>query len=122
MEQIMQRKTRRQYLIAQMGRQKAAQEKENLAYAAGVQQAGLQNGLFQFTPEIMNAQMHQVISAGISKLTDITIKQNGLILDAKKANIEDKMDIYKQLQNLESEKYNTDAHIVTGKQIGRAHV
>ncbi len=91
---------------AQMGNLKAQQTKENERFQSGLRQAGIVAGMSETTPEIMSGKLHEAVSGGLQKLTNLTIEQNGLILAAKKANVKDKLDIYKQLKDIDGEKFD----------------
>ncbi len=91
---------------AQMGMLKYQQQRENDLYNAGVAQAGYASGMATMTPEILRGQIAGAVSSGIAKLSALTIQQNGLVIAAQKANITQKMDILKQLQEIDTAKFN----------------
>lgn len=92
---------------AEMNNLKLAQQQENEAYVSGLRQAGIVSGLSQFTPEIMKGSVKMAVDQGIKKLTDLAVKQRGLIREAQDANLTRKMSILKELKSIDSEKYQT---------------
>lgn len=90
---------------AQMTNLKNDQARENDLYSAGLRQAGLASGMSMYTPEIMKGEIKNSIDQGIAKLGQLTTQQNGLITAARKANIETKINILKDLKDIDTEKY-----------------
>lgn len=91
---------------AQMQNIKNQQEQENIYQAEAARQSGISTGLAFFTPQLYQNAIKNTIDVGIQRIADITVKQNGLILDADKASIKEKRDILQQLQSLQTEKFN----------------
>jgi len=90
---------------AEMQNVKNKQEQENLYQAEAARQSGISTGLAFFTPQLYQNAIKNTIDVGIQKIADITVKQNGLILQADKASLQEKRTILGQLQDLQQQKF-----------------
>lgn len=91
---------------AQFQNIKNQQTQENSYREEAARQQGITSGLAFSTPSIYSSEISNIIDTGISKLSDITSKQNQLVLQAKNQSIADKKNTLIQLQNLSKEKYD----------------
>ena len=92
---------------AEMQNVKNKQEQENRYRVEALAQSGIATGLAFEAPQLYQSVIKNTIDTGLSKIADITVKQNGLILEADKASLAGKREILKQLQQLQTEKLNT---------------
>lgn len=90
---------------AEMQNIKNKQEQENLYQAEAARQSGISTGLAFLTPQLYQNAIKNTIDTGIAKIADITVKQNGLILNADKASLSEKRQILGQLQELQQQKF-----------------
>ena len=90
---------------AEMQNVKNKQEQENIYQAEAARQSGISTGLAFFTPQLYQNAIKNTIDVGIQKIADITVKQNGLILQADKASLQEKRTILGQLQDLQQQKF-----------------
>lgn len=91
---------------AEMQNVKNKQEQENLYQAEAARQSGIATGLAFLTPQLYQNAIKNTIDTGIAKIADITVKQNGLILEADKASLSEKRQILGQLQDLQKQKFD----------------
>lgn len=92
---------------AQFANLKNQQEQENRYRTESARQLGISSGLASATPQIYSSQIANIVDSGLQKIADYTIKQNGLVLQADNANIEQKTEILSKLKALDEERYNT---------------